>query len=66
MIVTESILIIWSVYILVLTRSRRGMKKEMNKMHSVHIFNVYSTVGYRFGRNSSRLDTTAVIAYDSS
>ena len=29
--------------------------KEMNQMHFVHIFDVYSTVIYRFGRNSSTL-----------
>ena len=29
--------------------------KEMNKMHSVHTFDVYSTVVYRFGRNGSTL-----------
>ena len=38
--------------------------KEMNEMHFVHIFNVYSTVVYRFGRNGSRLDVTSVIAYN--
>ena len=38
--------------------------KEMNEMNFVHIFNVYSTVAYRFGRNGSRLDSTAVMAYD--
>ena len=35
----------------------------MNKIHFVHIFNVYATVFNRFGRNGSRLDATAVIAY---
>ena len=29
--------------------------KEMNKMHYVHIFDVYSTVVYRFGRLGSTL-----------
>ena len=36
----------------------------MNKIQSVHIFNVYSTVVYRFGCNGSCLDATTVIAYD--
>ena len=38
--------------------------KEMNEMNFVHIFDVYSTVVYRFGRNGSRLDVTAVISYN--
>ena len=29
--------------------------KEMNRMHFVHIFDVYSTVIYRFGHNGSTL-----------
>ena len=38
----------------------------MNEIHSVHIFNVYSMVVYRFGRNGSRLDATAGMSYDNS
>ena len=40
--------------------------KEMNKINFVHIFNLYSTAVYRFGRNDYRLDITAVIAYNNS
>ena len=36
----------------------------MNEMHFVNIFNVYTTVVYSSCRNGSRLDATAVIAYD--
>ena len=38
--------------------------KRNEQMHFLHTFNVYSTFGYRFGRNGSRLDATADIAYD--
>ena len=42
--------------------SRYAKRKE--QMYFVNIFNIYSTVGYHFGRNGSHLDATAVMAYD--
>ena len=33
-------------------------------MHFMYILNEYSTVGYRFGRNDSRMYVTADIAHD--
>ena len=38
--------------------------KEMNKMHFVHIFDVYSTVIYRLSVLVPRLDVTVVISYN--
>ena len=36
-----------------------GDAKRNEQIHFLHIFNVYSTVGYLFGRNVSRLDATS-------
>ena len=36
----------------------------MNKMHFVHMFDVYSTVIYRLDALVPRLDVTAVISYN--
>ena len=38
--------------------------KEMNEMHFVHMFNVYSTVVYRLAALVPRLDVTAIISYN--
>ena len=66
MIVTESIFN----YLIRVYRSIHAFlsrdAKEINEMNFVYIFNVYSTVVYRFGRNSYRFDTTAVISYNNS
>ena len=61
MILTAAILIIFSVYFLVLTRYCPGMQKWAYEFHAYT--RIYSTVGYRFGRNGSRLDATVDIAY---
>ena len=64
MITTESIFTYLShVYCSLHTFTSRDAN-EMKEMHFVHIFNIYSMVIYRFGRNGSRLDVTDVIAYN--
>ena len=62
MIITEAILIICSGYFVVLTRYFRGIQKQTCVFCAY--MRIYSTVGYRFGRNGFRLDATADIAYD--
>ena len=38
--------------------------KEMNEMHFVHMFDIYSTVAYRLAALVPRLDITAVISHN--
>ena len=38
--------------------------KEMNEMHFVHMFDIYSTVIYRLAALVQRLDVMAVISYN--
>ena len=49
-------------YFIVLTPYCRGMQKRTYAFRAYT--RIYSTAGYRFGRNGSRLDATADIEYD--